>query len=110
MEEHLEIGLVAEAFLSGERASAGDVVRIDTNGHCWDGACSLAGSLEEIGKGRCLIVRRGLFHPLGGLLAVLIPPLGFFGLRLKFRDVGFSDHGFLRLRYRSCSRLVAVEV
>ena len=64
--------------------------------------------MEDIGKGRCLVAGRGFFHPLGGLLAVLIPPLGFFRLRLKFRDIGFSDHGFLRLRYRSCSRLVAV--
>ena len=46
MEKHFEVGLVAEAFPGGKGTSTGDVVRVDTNGHCWGSAGALPGMLE----------------------------------------------------------------
>jgi hypothetical protein len=90
MEQHLEVGLVADSTLGGEHARPGDVLRVEPN--CRGRGYASAGLADELGgrAGAQFAAGRSIRESFGDFFAVVVPPLRLFGLAGKFGTLSLS--------------------
>ena len=92
MKQHLEIRLISQAASGGEGAGPGDVFGRKPNGR---GRGNTRGALAPETGGRSgaeFALGRGVFEGFGEFVAMVVPPLRFFGFAREFRN---SSHPFV---------------
>ena len=97
MKQHLEVGLVANAALGGERARPGNVLRIEPNGGSRGDACGVLAGESGGRAGPQFAAGRSLLESFGDFFAVVIPPLRLIGLASEFGYFEFVRHGLTPL-------------
>ncbi len=75
VKQHLEVGLVANAALGGERARPGNVLRVEPNGRGRGDACSVLAGESGGRAGPQFAAGRSLLEGFGDFFAVVVPPL-----------------------------------
>ena len=89
--QHLQVGLISQAALGSQRTGPGNVVRIEADG---SGRSAPNRPLASDSGGRAGMqpaLVGCLLESMGEFLAVIKPPLGFFGLTGEFSPDFSSD-------------------
>ena len=97
VKQHLEVGLVANAALGGERARPGNVLRVEPNGGGRGDACGVLAGESGGRAGPQFAAGRSLLESFGDFFAVVIPPLRLIGFASEFGYFESVRHGFTPL-------------